>query len=369
MVRYRLGCCVSAHGLGHSARVAAVLEALADLLDVEAVIATTAPEGFFRSSFSGAMTYHHLRTDVGLVQRTALQEDIPATIRELGDFYPLRREYVNGLADLFAACDLILCDIAPAGIAAARKIGIPSVLVENFTWDWIFEGYSRTWPELRPYISMFRELYAQADYHVQAVPVCAPRRCDLRTGPVARRLRRSPDAVRRMLQLEPGRKVVLVSMGGEGMGGIGIRWPREAREIVFLVPGAQNLPRPPDNLHILPADSRLHHPDLAACCDAVIGKAGYSTIAEVYQAGVPFGYIERPGFPESGPLVRFVREEMRGIEITGQDLLSGGFGRILAKLLSLGRLPPRRADGADRCAAFLAGLLRRSSPRGSAPTG
>jgi hypothetical protein len=233
------------------------------------------------------------------------------------------------------------------------------VLLENFTWDWIYRGYGSSWAELRAYVGMFQELYRQADYHIQTVPVCAPCRCDLLTGPIARRLRRTREATRRMLGLNPTRKAVLVSMGGEGFRGLRIRWPENVPDIVLLVPGTTEIARPPDNLRILPFDEHLHHPDLVASCDAVIGKAGYSTIAEVYQGGVPFGYLGRPGFPESDILTEFIREEMAGIEMTWQDFRDGDFRSVLEELLRLGRIPPRRTEGAGRCATFIAHLLRR----------
>ena len=337
-------------------------------MDFHATIVSTVPEWFYRSSFSGTFTYHHVQTDVGPVQRTALQEDIPATVKALADFYPLRRDYIDRLAAIFSECNLILCDIAPAGIVAARKVGVPSVLLENFTWDWIYQGYGCCLTELQPYIDMFRELYRQADYHIQAVPICSPCRCDLRAGPIARRLQYTREAVRQKLELGSTRKAVLVSMGGGGIRGLDIQWP-EDREVVFFLPWMKDSCPSSDHLRLLPAGGQLHHPDLVASCDAVIGKAGYSTLAEVYQAGVPFGYLRRPGFRESGPLVRFIEEQMAGLEITEQDLRRGGLHRFLPQLFRLQRSPPRRADGAKQCASFLADLLRKNRIQSPLPPG
>ena len=50
-------------------------------------------------------------------------------------------------------------------------------------------------------------------------------------------------------------------------------------------------------------------------CDVVIGKLGYSTLAEAYQAGVPYGFIRRPGFRESDILADYVGARMSALEV------------------------------------------------------
>src|SRR2546430_2106058 len=36
---------------------------------------------------------------------------------------------------------LVIADVPPLGISAAHAAGIPSVIVSNFTWDWIYAYY------------------------------------------------------------------------------------------------------------------------------------------------------------------------------------------------------------------------------------
>ena len=137
----RIGCCITPHGFGHAARAAAVVEAVGRQVPVELVVVTSVPKWFFTDSLSVPFQYCPLTTDIGLIQTNSLCEDLPATIRALDSFYPVSRERVVRLIQLFFGCDLILCDIAPLGIVAAQGLGIPSVLIENFTWDWIYSGY------------------------------------------------------------------------------------------------------------------------------------------------------------------------------------------------------------------------------------
>ena len=50
---------------------------------------------------------------------------------------------------------LVVADAPPLGCAAAARAGIPSVVVSNFTWDWIYAEYREyldSAPELIPTI-------------------------------------------------------------------------------------------------------------------------------------------------------------------------------------------------------------------------
>ncbi len=357
MEEYRVGFCVTSHGYGHAARSVAVMEALSELVRVRFTLVTMVPEWFFRSSFGGAFTVHPVQADIGLVQVSALEVDLPATVRKLHEFYPLRRDRVEKLAAVFADCQLVVSDIAPMGIAAARLTGVPSVLLENFTWDWIYEGYQQARPEIKQFASAVRELYDKADYHIQADPVCEKKNTDLFAAPVARKARKSREAVRRKLGVEREQRLVLVSMGGWGMQQLPAWNLKGYEDTVFLLPGRQGREAGQRNLRFVPADSGFFHPDLVAASDAVIGKVGYSTLAEIYQAGVPYGYIPRPGFRESGPLVRFIKKNMSGVEIPAENYKDGSWLAVLPQLFAMEHTGVKRINGADLCGDLIASLL------------
>jgi hypothetical protein len=138
---------ISPHGFGHAARAAAVMNALNRNQVSEQVhfeIFTLVPRWFFRESVTASFTYHTLLTDIGLVQESSLRENIPQTLNLLRKFLPFDLELVIDLAKHIRQlkCELILCDIAALGIAVAEVAKVPSVLIENFTWDWIYEGYT-----------------------------------------------------------------------------------------------------------------------------------------------------------------------------------------------------------------------------------
>jgi hypothetical protein len=113
-----------------------------------------------------------------------------------------------------------------------------------------------------------------------------------------------------------------------------------------------------ENLVLLPHHSEFFHPDLVNACDAVVGKAGYSTIAEVYSAGVPFGYVERAGFPESSALTAFVEREMIGLPIDTAGFRNGRWLERLPELLAFPRKPRKGPGGSEQVSAFICGLIQ-----------
>jgi hypothetical protein len=106
-------------------------------------------------------------------------------------FLPFDRATVGTLADLVKNwhCALIICDISPLGIKVGREAGIPSLLVENFTWDWLYEGYVKEEGRIGKHIQYLKQLFCAVDYHIQTEPVGLPGSPDLVTFPVSRQRR------------------------------------------------------------------------------------------------------------------------------------------------------------------------------------
>jgi len=326
-------------------------------------IFTQVPRRIFHDSLVQGFRYYHLCTDIGLVQTTSLREDLSATVRRLDIFFPLDRALITTLAALLrsASCALVLCDIAPMGIVAARAAGVPSVLIENFTWDWIYQGYVQEEPRLARHIAYLQAIFATADHHIQTTPVCDPCPADLTSLPVSRKPQHSPQQTRSHLGIPMLAQAVLLTMGGVPEPYAFLSQLQHYRDMAFVVLGAADALERRDNVVLLPLRPAFYSPDLIYACDAVVSKIGYSTLAEVYHAGVPLGYIGRPQFRETSVLASYITANMSGLAITEAAFQSGAWLSCLPDLLRLPRQPQRESRGAEQIARFVYGLVRGES--------
>jgi UDP-N-acetylglucosamine:LPS N-acetylglucosamine transferase len=354
----RIAYFISPHGFGHAARAASVMESLAAIeSSLQFDIFTTVPDWFFSQSNSFAFHYHRLETDIGLVQKTPFQEDLPATVQKLNELLPFNQARIAAVAEKIRHlnCKLVICDIAPLGIRVARKAGVPSVLIENFTWDWIYQGYAQE--EFNVFTAYLQPVFAEATYHIQTQPICKPDRVDFTAGPASRKIKVSSRQIRQSLRLSDSCKVVMITAGGVPKSYGFIDKLKNQTDTYFIIPGASNSEIIKNNLILLPEDSGYFHPDLINAADAVVGKIGYSTIAEIYQAGVPFAYCARAHYRESKPLVDFVEKHLGGFAIGETEFQAGDWIRRLQDLLALPRIKQDTPNGADQIAGFISTLL------------
>jgi hypothetical protein len=230
---------------------------------------------------------------------------------------------------------------------------VPGVLVENFTWDFIYAAYFAAAPGLRAHADYFQKIYPQADLRLQTEPLCRPATGATRVPPIARTPRTAPAEIRRRLQIPEGAPMVLLSMGGvPDRFQFLSRLPEHIAPYI-VVPGANHGSSPHPKVILLPTHSDYFHPDLLHAADLLIGKAGYSSLAEAYLSGTPFGYIPRPQSPESPALEQFIRTQLSSHPIGAEAYQEGGWLSLLPDLLNLPRSRPPEENGADTVARLL----------------
>jgi hypothetical protein len=328
---------------------------------------TTVAPSFFTGSGLFVERYEAVVTDIGLVQNSPLHEELDQTVTTVSRFL----EMAN-IGDVVARLqsfspDVVVSDISPLGIVAAKEAGIRSVLVENFTWDWIYEGYRHRHNGFDPLIEKLRTILDLADTRIQCEPVT-----DRATVGPASKLHLVPP-IARMLQagwslpfpLTAGERYVLVSLGG-----IKSELPFLERlsgypNTTFVIAGEQTK-RIGNVVSFASGDERFYHPNLVAAATIVVSKAGYSTVAEVYHSGVPFIVVERPAFRESEPLIQFISDHNPTLPIAQGEFDSGAWLRLLEdprlKTVSPSRLvAPIRENGAVRVARIILANTERST--------
>ena len=350
---------ISPHGFGHAARAASVMEAITEMEpSIRFDIFTTVPAWFFSHSCTFNFQYHSLLTDIGLVQKNPFQEDLPATIEHLKDFLPFDQTQITPIAEKLSQLQsqMVICDIAPMGILIAGETDVPSVLIENFTWDWIYEGFEDA--GINEFNAYLQSIFAKATYHIQTQPICNPAPVDFTAAPASRKIKIPSDEIRRRLGVTQSAKVIMITAGGVPKNYGFIEKLKNQTAARFIIPGVSQSVDIHDNLIFLPENSEFFHPDLVNASDAVIGKAGYSTIAEVYHAGIPFGYSARAHYRESEPLVQFIKNNMQGFTIESSEFNNGDWIDRIEDLLALPRVQRNTSNGAGQIAGFIANLLK-----------
>ena len=355
---------VSPHGFGHAARASAVMEALHRRLGCHFELFTSSPPWFFDESVAGMYRYHHVVTDVGFVQTSALAYDLERTVAAVGALVPFDDELVDRLAATVRAtgCTFVLCDIAPLGVAVAERAGIPSVLVQNFTWPWLYEPLLAEAPDLQRLSAELDRWFGRATLHLLAEPFCDPdSRAHGSVFPVSRPARIGREEARAALGLGAEERVLVVTMGGytEAMPFLGAL--EALQGVTILVTGA-HATETRGSLRLFDNGTRLYMPHLVRAADAVVAKLGYSTVAEVWREGRPLAYVTRADFREMPPLRAWVAERIPGFEIRGEDFAGGGWIERISELLEIPPPDPQPKGGADMVVDLVVEKLPGAAP-------
>ena len=352
----RIAFFISPHGFGHAGRAAAVMEALhAQDPTVRFDLFTTVPEWFFGDPLDGLFQYHACIADVGFRQTSPLAFNLEETRDAVEAFVsraPQEAEILaRRLRDL--GCAAVVCDISPLGLMAAEKAGLPSVLLENFTWDWLYEPLIPQDAAFGPLVEWMRARFAGADRHIQARPRCEPlSEPDLVVPPISRRPRLGRPEVRDGLGVGDRTPLVLITMGGVSQPLPFLEELKRRPDVTFVVTGSDRTATQ-DNLRLFHNAERLFLPDLIRASDWIVTKLGYGTLAEVWASGRPLGYVRRTDFRETGPLEDFARSEISSLEIPQEDYSTGTWIERIDDLLALGSSPERLTNGSEAAARFI----------------
>ncbi len=357
---YKVAYFITSHGFGHAARSAAIMQALSRLdISIHFDIYSRVPEWFIIDSFSGNYTYHDCLADIGLIQKNPLHADLELSLYALDNYLPYDELLLDNYAEelVEANCNLIISDISPLGIEISTRTNIPSILVENFTWDWIYEKYVDNYHQFGFYVNYFREIFEKVNYRIQANPVCNLLNSQLLVNPVSRDYRVSPETIRQQLKIPENKNVMLITMGGIQDRHSFIDQLPENSNVFFIIPGGSEMIFRGKSFVLLPHNSVYYHPDLINTAEIVIGKIGYSTLAETFYAGSTLGYIPRPGFRESDQLIPYIRENFNGYSIAESEFYSGLWTTQISQLMTFPRINRNVSNGADQAAVFIHNIL------------
>ena len=359
---------ISGHGFGHASREIEVINALgARRPDLTIVVRTSAPRWLFERTSRVPITLIAGECDTGVVQIDSLRLDEPATMARADEFYGTLDSRARQEAALLHAHDarLVVSDAPPLGCAAAAAAGVPAVVLTNFTWDWIYEGYRAhldTAPRVLPAI---RAAYRQAEaaWRLPMHGGFATFDAVVDVPFVARHARHARDVVRRALDLPLGLPLVLSSFGGYGVSGFNASLLDclDTYGVVLTHRGSEDwIPNAPSGVFQTSEarlyDSGLRYEDLVAACDIVATKPGYGIIAECIANDTAVLYTSRGHFVEYDVLVADMPRFVRCGFLDHGTLFAGAWRETLDRILSA---PPPPERPATNGAAVVADLIDR----------
>jgi hypothetical protein len=222
------------------------------------------------------------------------------------------------------------------------------VLVENFSWPWLYEPLLEEAPELAPLSGELDLWSGRATLHLLAEPYCwADPRAHAAVLPVSRPPRRAREELRGELGVGGADRLVVLTMGGYAEAMPFLHRLEEMRDVTFVVTGAP-ASEVRGNLRLHDNASRLYMPDLVRAADAVVAKLGYSTVAEVWREGRAAAFVTRADFREMRPLWAWVSERIPGFEIPGTSFAAGEWVERIPELLGMIPPPAQPRGGADQ---------------------
>ena len=357
---------ISGHAFGHASRCIEVINAvLAADAAAEVVVRTSAARWLFDVSVRGRIEFHERVCDTGAVQRDSLHLDEERTIGEASQFMagldPMAEEEAGFLRRRGAT--LVVGDIPPLAFRAAHLLGLPAVAMGNFTWDWIYEGYSDALagrPDLLPDI---RRAYRHATLALR-LPMWGG--FDQWRSPivdlpfVARHSARSAAEVKEMAGVPPQHRVALASFGGLGVQGLplGPLARLDGWTVVTTAHARDMLGPVPAGVRVLEDEAvyakGLRYEDLVRAADVVVTKPGYGIIAECIANDAAILYTDRGSFREYDVLVEAMPRYLRARYMPREHLFEGRWQDHLDAVIAAPAPPERpRTDGAVVAASYL----------------
>lgn len=359
----RLLVAITGHGYGHAAQAAPVVQTLKSWApEVEIFVRSHLPERRISDFFPGARFAGKPIGDFGMLMRSAFTVDQVSSLMLYADlhrdFAARLDEETADLADL--APDAVFADVPYLTLAAAARLGIPSIGMSSLNWADIYRGFSQRRIEGRRIVDEMMACYASASLFLACTPAMPMPALQPRViGPVCRTIIPNRAELGRRLRLGLTHRLILVSLGGIDTELPLAHWP--AIPGVQYIVAAPNVPVRPDMVPF--AALGMDHLAVLASCDALITKPGYASLVEAVCHGVPVLYAPRSDWPEERALIDWLETQGVAERIDRTALALGDLARPLGRLFSRSRKIPIVPTGNTVAATLVAKALQAGMQR------
>lgn len=346
---------ISAHGFGHLAQTAPVLNALVRETPLSLTVRCGHARAVLERRIHVPFTHIHEASDFGFVMHDALRIDLAASAARYREMHAHWAKLVENDLRIFEALeiDVVLSNVSPLPLAAAARADMPALALCSLNWADLFQHYFGALPWADEIHATLHSAYASADRFIRVTPGMPMSSLDnvQIAGTLAAPQPGNKAHVGAVLGAPLSQRWVLISMGG-----IAHRLPIEAWPRIpgvhFLAPAEWQITRddctPCD-------DQRIPFAELLASCDAVLTKPGYGIFAEAAVAGIPLLYLRRPDWPEEPYLIAWLQQHGRALEISPAAAEQGDLAETLATLWRVPAPTPPAADGVLAAARIILG--------------
>lgn len=353
---------ISAHGFGHLAQTAPLLNTLADARPLRLTIRSGLTQAQLARRIRAPFTHIHAASDFGFAMHNALSVDIVASAARYRQAYADWQQRVTSEARLLEqlAPDLVLSNVSPLPLAGSAEAGIPAAAMCSLNWADLFANYYAAEDWAAPIHAAMHTAYASARVFLRLTPGMPmdtlPNVVDL--APVSFYAQTPPIVTRseaaQRLGLPLGKRWLLLALGGIAHRLPVESWP-ELSGTQLLVPADWNVATRAD---ITPYhDARLPFSDLLPVVDAVLSKPGYGTFVEAACCGLPVLYLQRPDWPEADCLEQWLQHNARAAVVPPADGNSGDLAASLDALLHSPAPPRPAAQGSEEALRRINALL------------
>lgn len=350
MTRPHLVVSISAHGFGHVAQTAPILNRLHEAMpQLHLTVRSEVPLTHLRSRIHAPFDHLGGEGDIGMVMSSALDVRVDDSRTAYAKFHADWDARVEDEARLLhdLGADMVLSNVGYLPLAGAQQAGIPNVALCSLNWFDIYRHYCGD----DAIAAQIHACYANADAFMRATP--GMEMSDLANlvpvDPVAAVGNNRRNELYRHLQLSTEEKLVLVSLGGIASRLPMERWPRIAG-VRWLVQASWQVQHPDA---IVLESLSMNFSDLLISCDALLCKPGYGSFVEAACSGTPVLYVDRPDWPESPALVKWLRQHGVCREVSRAQLENGNIAPELYDLWSASRPVPPIPGGAPQVAEWL----------------
>lgn len=346
---------ISAHGYGHAAQTACVVNALRRRYpQIHLQVHSDLPRDYLETRFTGAFEHHRANWDIGLKMASALEVRVEESAQAYARFHHHWRERVGEITSLLGATRprLVLANVPYAVLVAARDMGIPSLALCSLNWADIYLHYCGRRPEALGIAGQIRAAYCCAERFLRVTPGMPmedlPNR--QKVGPIALLGKNRRTELHKRLNLPRDTRLGLVGLGGVVTHLPRERWPA-IPNLYWLVPDEWGNRR--GDMFTM---SRCAMPfiDLMHSCDLLLSKPGYGSFVEAACNGVPVLYIERRDWPEERFLTEWLHANGVAARLSRDQLASGAWCKEVEWALTAPTHNPRpNPTGIDQCVSVI----------------